>query len=342
LRRTLDRPVLFFLLVSAGVLAADALVVASGRLRLTPGLETFVVVVDYAVALPALYWYLVVRRAGARAATVLPVIALGLVAAGLVLPEAEAGGAGVLRWLLVGAELFLVSTALRRAAGAVRAARARSESTPVADFYDHLRDDLGRTFGVPAVGSAVAAEAALLYYAFTGWFRRSPAAVEAGTFSYHRASNMAAVVAALVGISAVEIPVAHILLANWSDAAAWIATALGIFGVVWGLGAYQSMRMRPTVVTADTLVLRLGVLAQARIPMRNVARVERARFPYPDPKAPDYLLMAPMGDPMWLITTSDPMVVERIYGRRRTARRVGVIVDRPEEFERTLREAMRA
>lgn len=62
--------------------------------------------------------------------------------------------------------------------------------------------------------------------------------------------------------------------------AAWIVTGLSLYGALWALALSRSFALRPTLVTANEIVVCFGLLFTLRIP-RNVIRAV-GRVPLPD------------------------------------------------------------
>ena len=56
--------------------------------------------------------------------------------------------------------------------------------------------------------------------------------------------------------------------------AAWIVTVLDLYGVLWLVGDYHALRLRPTRIDDDTLVLSYGLRWRASIPLDAIGSVE--------------------------------------------------------------------
>jgi hypothetical protein len=88
-------------------------------------------------------------------------------------------------------------------------------------------------------------------------------------FSYHRA--IAPMLWAFVAIALVELIVVHLLLAHWSRTAALILSALSLASILWLVSVIRSFRRLPVLITPDALVMRVGTLKGATVPLSQVA-----------------------------------------------------------------------
>lgn len=88
-------------------------------------------------------------------------------------------------------------------------------------------------------------------------------------FSYHRA--VAPMMWAFVALAAIELVVVHLLISHWSRAAALVLSVLTLGSVGWLIGVIRSFRRLPVLITADTLVMRVGTLRGVTVPLAQVA-----------------------------------------------------------------------
>jgi hypothetical protein len=102
------------------------------------------------------------------------------------------------------------------------------------------------------------------------WTTRRPLGPEdAETFGY--AGPVTPVIWAFIGLSAIEIPVAHLLL-PWQTARV-IVLVVGIWGLTWMLGLLASLRTYPHVVGGSGLRIRYGTTVDITVPWDAVASI---------------------------------------------------------------------
>ena len=293
------------LLVAAAV-SAEVAVVASPafeRGRVPVGAA---VVIDLVLVVPLLCgWLLQSGRAGLRVA----VLGAGLAGLLLRLP---------LRLLAVPIELLLVVSAVGTAR---RSIGLRGTSYPA----EAIRAGAIALLGDNAAARAAAAEVAILWYALVSWGRAAPAGFSSGRRAGHGAVAFAlgfATIAEGFGV--------HVLLSRWAPAAApWVA-GLHLYGLVWLAGDARAISLRPSAIEGGLLRLRLGLRAEADVPLPSIAAVE-LRGP-----RPGELRLRILGEPNVVLRLGHPIEVRGLFGTRRTTTALAVQLDDPESFAAAL------
>jgi hypothetical protein len=293
--------------------------------------------VDLVVLVPLAYYVLMVRGQGWPVATTGIVVIASLYGAHALLPSAHDGLATLLTYLIIPVELGLSGYVLY---GVVRTVRmvcsAGHDAAGRADVLDQLRDRLREKMGVRVAADAVAGELAAIYFALATW-RQSPPA-SPGTFSYHRSSGYRPIFAAILIAGGVELVAGHILLSLWSPLAAWIHTALGAYALLWLVGDYRAMALRPAEHTGTGLILRCGLRWTVTIPFSDidaVVPVSRA-----DERREDFLSLSPGRRPDLVLRLRTPTVLDGPYGIRKEAQFIGLALDEPARFLNALPPAL--
>lgn len=88
-----------------------------------------------------------------------------------------------------------------------------------------------------------------------------------------RASNRLGVIYLLV----LGLPADHLLLHLWSPAAAWLATFMTLYLIVYLIADYRASHRRPISTDARMLYLRHGIAADLTLPIEWIASVESYR-----------------------------------------------------------------
>lgn len=317
-------PLLLFGALAALVVGTEYAVVHHPVFSRHPTLPP-AVVFDLLVVLPGLFYLCLVR------AYKLPLTTL---------VAAFGGGLALSHWLLPTATLPLLAWAGRLAAVGevttfgyllVRLRRvwrgyqvARHQS---ADFIDNLL-----AAGQPVLGrltEAVMTEVAVLRYAVLGGWAPLEAGPAETPFSTHRESGFTALLATFAGLSVVEMAAAHLVVGHWWPRTAWLLTGLSAYSLIWLLAHGQAVRLRPVLLTAGTLVVRVGFIWQATILKSNVLSISKIDN---IPAAGPGLLNAArllLTQPNLLLTLAEPQRVRGPYGLHRTVRRLAIYVDEP-------------
>lgn len=316
---------------AAAVAAVGAWVVAHPEFASRPELLGAAVTLDLVVGLPLVAYLLLVRRGRVRPVHLLPFALLGVLLARLIVPEAGRGLLHRMEWAVLAAELALVVLLVARLRRGVRAYRRIRTRVPYAN--DALIDAVTDALGSRIAARLVAAEIGVLGFALVGpWRRPVPPDGADVVASTHHAGSYPVILGTLTVLGLVEIAVVHVALSGWSEPAAWIATALGAYGVVWILGDFQAMRHAPLAVIGDRLEVAIGFRWRASIQLADIVAVKTSAPPDPAPDAPEDArprsLAGPSGPDLW-IETSRPAELRGVFGIERRTRCVGLPVDDP-------------
>lgn len=271
------------------------------------------VAIDLTVTASFVVWWLGVRRGAVGWWAVTMTAGAGIALVRAVVPEAP--------WpfVVVGSiaiEATVLAFVALRAKVVIRAARAMRGRGPIVALEAGLR-----AARLPALFASFAAtELGTFWLALTGWFRR-PAA---NAFSMHRRSSWFAICAVFVLLIAGETAVLHVLVAMWSSTAAWIATALSIYSVLWLVGDAQALRLFAIVVDATHVHVTVGFRRRASLPRAAIEAIERTTI------VPDGAVALTMFEPTLIVTLREPVTVRGMFGRSRAATRIALSVDDPE------------
>ncbi|HET9211726.1 MAG TPA: hypothetical protein VFR03_15065 [Thermoanaerobaculia bacterium] len=162
----------------------------------------------------------------------------------------------------------------------------------------------------------------------------------AQTFTMESARSLP-LTGALCAVIAIETAALHLLLWSRHPWIAWTLTALSLWTVVWLIGDYRAIGARPVVLESDFLLVRLGRRFQARVPLSEIARAEAPSWRDVPPKgSPGYLKLSGPGSPNVLLTFVRPVEFRGPAGIRKSFTRVGLRLDQPGDFLRSLEAAL--
>jgi hypothetical protein len=254
----------------------------------------------------------------------------GVAAASALLPAGSRGLASRLALLAGPAEALVVAVLAHRAFRIARALRAGGADVPVEDaLASAAREVLGPYRFVEVLTS----ELTVLGFAALSWRSAPYAPRGAEAFTVHRRSGAGALVFALSLAGAGEAIGAHLLLARWSAAAAWTATALSLYGLAWLAGDWRALALRPVLLHPRELEVRIGLRWRATVPLAAVTRVCRG----PDPRNhPGALRASPLGPPLLYLHLAAPVELRGPFGMRRRGDCVGLRVDDAEGLARAV------
>lgn len=270
---------------------------------------------DLTLTIPLVWYVVVVRSGAARPMTLAPVFVVCMMLAAFVVPRGQQQFLHDLRYLSAPLEiitLIFLGQRLAKVRDVESATRAMFGNSRVADF--------------------VASEVSILWYALFCWRKKAP---EEG-FTIHQRNGWGTIAACIVAMIGFESIGMHLLVQQWSVKAAWIVTALDIYGVLWIVGDYHALRLRPTYAADGILHLRYGLRWNAEIPLAEIESIDDVSSEA-DWKRKNVLKMAMLDEPKYLVKLRRPVTVNGLAGIRRTIDAIAVLPDDIEAFDRTLR-----
>jgi hypothetical protein len=107
------------------------------------------------------------------------------------------------------------------------------------------------------------------------WVRRRLPAGDAGGQTFGYAQVVTPVIWAFIVVSAIEIPIVH-LLVPW-PAVRTVLLAAGVYGVLWMIGMLASLKVHPHVVDDVGLRVRNGATVTFAVPWEEIAAVRSRR-----------------------------------------------------------------
>ena len=292
--------------------------------------------VDLVVLVPLFYYLLLVRRRGWPVFSVVPVFLLSLGAASWLVPSEHQSVLHLLEWLVAPVELFVLGYIGVKVVRMTRRFRAQG-NVENADVYDRLREGFRQAFGVRWAADVFAFEVGLFYYALFSWRIPREEAANRFAFSYHRRSGYGPVVTAILVAMGIELIALHLLLHLWRPTAAWVMTALSVYGILWIVGDWQAVRHRPVRIEEDALLVRIGLRWTIRIPFSQIEAVYPAGKKLPARKTPGYLEAILLGKPTYLVVCKEPVVAQGLYGIQKRVTTLGFALDDTPAFEAALR-----
>lgn len=310
--RALRSPAALFTLIALSIAIVETAVVRSALFARNPDVASWGVTFDLTITIPLLYWFLLVRPGHARAIGLAPVFVVCTTAAALIIPRSDQAFLHELRWLAVPLEILTIgllgTSVWRRRLGGARER---------------------------IVGGIITTEVAILYHALFCWRAQPDIPPNTVAITTHERSGWGTVVVCFIVLIAFESVGLHLLVQHWSVKAAWIFTALDIYGVLWLIGDYHALRIRPTLIGPESIELRHGMRLSATIALENIAAVE-AITSEAQWKRKGVAKLALLDVPKYLIRLREPVVATLLAGIRRKIDAIAILPDDAAAFERAL------
>ncbi len=284
------------------------------------GVLPLAVLLDFALTLPFIYYFLVLRPKRQGILWAIPIAMVGIRLATTLLPTLPQ----ILNWTIEAALVAFEIVVLVMLVRAVRKVLQEMRTSGQIDFLDSVRAATAKSH--PALRIA-AEEITTFYYSFVGWRKKTP--VGTSCFSYHRENSLGILLGVLGFLSLPEMAVVHYLVALWNPTAAWIMTGLGIYSLIWIAGLYQAARLRPMLLAEDHVAIRVSLLWNAIIPYGLIKTGERISSTNENPAA---LRLKLLGESNIRLTLNTPVTLHSVFGIRREATILDLVVDEPERY----------
>ncbi|MGH1385679.1 hypothetical protein [Kordia sp.] len=289
---------------------------------------TFAVSADLLLTIPIVY-FLLIRKTSIPKTTVVPMMIIGLAIGFFSLPEANQEYLQLFKtWFLPVIEVGVASFIIYKVRKAVLFHRKQENKS--LDFFTALKTTCAEILPKPAV-VPFATEISIFYYGFVYWKRRKLAENE---FSNHKESSSLALFFILIVIVAIEIVPIHILLAKWSEVAAWILTILSAYSGLQIFGFAKSLMKRPIAVENDRVLLRYGVMQEAEIPIEDIKKITLTTKEFDKEENITRLsLLGEIEGHNVLIETHNEQIVHGLFGIKKTFTKIALHVDKKGEFK---------
>ena len=330
--RRLGSPVIF-LIVAASVYAAAFYVRSILATVDSPEVLAGALVVDLVILVPAAYYFLVVRRFGLPVISVAGVFVLSLIAANQIIPSEHQRILTPLEIIAGVAEVSILSFIVWKAVYGVRRFRAAAAEQHDEDAFNSIRNAARQAVDSERVADMLAYEIAIVYYGLGSWRQRLVQG--AGRYTSYKCNSYGSTLFGFGVLLVVELIAVHLILQHyWSATGAWILSILSGYAGIWLLSEWQAHRLRPTLITADALVVRAGVRWEITIPFARIQSFRRIGAIEEKPRGA--LNLVALGDALFEVTTNGTVEALGAYGMRKPTTCVWFTIDNPTDFEEKL------
>lgn len=306
--------------------------VKSSYFQTNSNLLTLGISLDLLVTIPLVY-FLLIRKTTIPKTTVVPFMIIGLIIGMYILPENQQYYLQLFKsWALPVIELTIFTFVVIKVRKTILSYRKLKNTSP--DFYTAVKEACKEILPQKLV-IPFAMEVSVMYYGFINWKRKKLAHNE---FSYHKDTASVTLFLALILLIAVEMVTVHILLAKWSEIAAWILTILSAYSGIQILGFAKSLTQRPTIIEEDQLILRYGIMAEIAIPYQNIKKIELSKKSIPeDDKTTKFLsLLGETEGHNIILHVHEEATISGLYGIKKKFKKLAFHIDAVSEFKNQL------
>ncbi|UOR10337.1 hypothetical protein [Halobacillus amylolyticus] len=189
------------------------------------------------------------------------------------------------------------------------------------------------------LGRFLATDAAAIRFSLFPWLDSYPS--RRRSFSYHRNSEYFGVFLMLIHAMAIEIIAVHAMLAQFSHTAAWIATLLDVYALLFLIADYQAIRKSPVVIERQVLHIQKGLRFHITVPFEQVASIspcEKAAAECSKDKEGINLTLGGLEtkSPQFELRLKTNLDAYMIFGFKKKVSTVYLTLDEPEAFLKEL------
>jgi hypothetical protein len=176
------------------------------------------------------------------------------------------------------------------------------------------------------------------------WVSRRPLKLDAGEVPFPYLGVVKPILGIFIGLSIVEIPILDLIIRKvvpW-EPARWIVLALSVWGLLWMLGLYASLKLNPHLVGDRGIRVRLGSTGEIVLPWADVEAVSKRYRTMPSSKSvqiEDEALHLPAASQTSVdVRLVRPMTFHLPKGETEPVREVRLYADDPDGFVRQARD----
>lgn len=199
-------------------------------------------------------------------------------------------------------------------------------------LMERMRMELEAKFGNGILVQVIMQELNVLYYSLIVWFKKAKEPMNS-YYTYHKTSQIKTIVIVFSILIIGEGLLIHFLIQRWNEVVAWIFTILNVYGILYLIGLYQSIKLLPHTVHNGKLTIRLGFQSSMEMSIQNIHSIHRAREIDLGESIPNdtYYSLLKIDSPQYEITLQEPVEM-RIFFRKKKITKVVFRADHPTDM----------
>lgn len=299
------------------------IITLTSQFKANPDLLSNAIILDLIITAPLIY-FLAIRKSSVSKFTVMRVIIVGVLFAGLIL-NAESNDLlkFIKVWIAPLLEVFVIAFVVRKFYQTNRTAKLKGKKN--FDFMIHCRRVMAEVIGNQKAGNMIASEIGTFYYAFFG--RKDKSADSISKFTSYKKNGILLILGTILGIFLIETTGVHFLLSIWSNTFAWIITALSLYTCLQLFAHMKAIKARTTSINHnDSLEIYNGLAGDAIIKFDNVEKFEMTSKT-PDREFVKLSLLRKLEKHNCVIYLKEPVQVTTLLGIIKTTDTVLFYVD---------------
>ena len=247
------------LAIPALIFVSCILISYSTKFKEHPGQLSIAMLLDMLLVAPLAY-FLLIRKTAISKFTVLRVFMLAVLLAGVILSKNDSAILAIIKkWISPLLEFTLIGFVGWKFIQAKK--RSNKADAGSFDFLLHCRQILTPVLGSEKFANIMSSEVAVFYYLFC---RKEKNADHVLRFSSYKKTGIVLILYTFLCLFAIETVGMHFVFRLWNKMAAWILTGLSFYTCLQLLAHIKALKIRSTVITANELIVRHGLLGGRR------------------------------------------------------------------------------
>lgn len=292
-----------------------------------PSIFSLAITLDFLLTVPIIY-YLLIKKTKIPGTTVVPILIASLMVGTYTLPIENQYYLNLFKtWILPVIEILLLTFIFIKVRISVK--KYKQKNQLYRDFFTSLKETCSELIPQKIV-PLIATEIAVIYYGFINWKKLTPKENE---FTYHKNSGIPVFLGTFIFIIAIETFAMHLLIARWSNTAAWILSGLSVYTSIQILGFLRSLSQRPIRIENDRLIIRHGILAESEIKFNEIESVVLSKSHI---EFNNLTKLSPFGileSYNVIIKMNKENVLSGLYGTKKKFTNLAMYIDNGEEFK---------
>ncbi|PEU19239.1 MULTISPECIES: hypothetical protein [unclassified Bacillus (in: firmicutes)] len=300
------------------------------------------ITISLILIVPFFYYILMLRKKYLKPITIAPIFIIQYFYSSFIIPDSKKEYLDLSMYVAVIFEITLAVFVIYKVARMVK--KYKETNRDGLHVLDALRNGFVELFGESKFVDLAVKDLAIYYYAFFVWFKK-PSVNKELSFTYHKNSDIKVFVIIALIIGTIEVVGVHILLSHWNTIIAWVITVLSIYGLVYLVGLYNSVRYSPIVIEDNRMVIRVGFQSSLIVDFENIEAFEPAGANYDEKakkekKTTYTAIVLRTNQPQFEVTLKNPVPQIGLFGMEKLISTVYIMVDNPRDFAKAVNSKM--
>jgi hypothetical protein len=230
---------------------------------------------DMLITFPAAYYFFIIRPFKLRLRNLLLVFTCCCGVAYMIMPLQQQLYILQLRKATVLLELGIVVYAISKINNIITLYK--HLQTQVPDMAFHLQQSIIGVLGNSLPVRMLASEITVLRFALLCWIKGNNLPFGARPYSTHKESGYAAMFCVLLFVMLIELTAVHLLLISYSELAAYIVSALTLYGMLFFVADISAVVKSPVWVSKTHLLLRTGMRWRLYTELDNINAIVKLK-----------------------------------------------------------------